>query len=137
MVLGTVFLALEPEGGGLLLLILVLLGVQAAIFSPAKYGILPEILPHEQLSASNGWLEMATNVAILAGTVGGGILISLSHGFHLPLWIGGVLLSGLFDHRPARGGHHSERQASPRIRRGRGHGPLGVGCDRSRPAFSG
>ena len=52
--------------------ILGLLGVQAALFSPAKYGILPEILPHERLSAGNGLLEMWTNLAIIAGTVAGG-----------------------------------------------------------------
>jgi acyl-[acyl-carrier-protein]-phospholipid O-acyltransferase/long-chain-fatty-acid--[acyl-carrier-protein] ligase len=93
MVLGTVVLVFEPEGGRMLLLVLVLLGVQAAIFSPAKYGILPEILPHDRLSASNGWLEMASNVAILGGTVAGGILVSLEHQWHWPLWLGGVILS--------------------------------------------
>ena len=51
--------------------ILGLLGVQAALFSPSKYGILPEILPHEKLSSGNGLLEMWTNLAIIGGTVAG------------------------------------------------------------------
>ncbi len=95
MLAGTVVLWIEPGGGALLLLVLVLLGAQAAIFSPAKYGILPEILPHERLSASNGWLEMASNVAILGGTVAGAALISLSHEGPWPLWLGGALLAVL------------------------------------------
>ena len=51
--------------------ILGLLGVQAALFSPSKYGILPEILPHEKLSSGNGLLEMWSNLALIGGTVAG------------------------------------------------------------------
>ncbi len=46
-------------------------GVGAAVYSPAKYGILPEILPTERLVKANGTIELLTLVAILAGTVGG------------------------------------------------------------------
>ena len=53
-----------------------LLGVQLALFSPAKYGILPEILPHERLSAGNGLLEMGSNLAILSGIVAGGVILA-------------------------------------------------------------
>ena len=60
--------------------ILGLLGVQAALFSPSKYGILPEILPHEKLSSGNGLLEMWTNLAIIGGTVAGGVIVSLTGG---------------------------------------------------------
>ncbi len=66
-----------------------LLGVQAALFSPAKYGILPEILPHDQLSKGNGFLETCTNVAMIGGAGGGGILLSMNH--DRP-WMAGVLL---------------------------------------------
>ena len=48
-----------------------LVGVQTALFIPAKYGILPELLPHEELSAGNGVLETISNLAMLAGLVGG------------------------------------------------------------------
>ena len=56
----------RPARGGLLAIgVLGLLGVQTALFMPAKYGILPEILPHERLSAGNGVLEMTSNLALL------------------------------------------------------------------------
>ena len=54
------------------MVVLGLLGVQAALFSPSKYGILPEILPHEKLSSGNGLLEMWSNLALIGGTVAGG-----------------------------------------------------------------
>jgi LPLT family lysophospholipid transporter-like MFS transporter len=46
-------------------------GVGACVYSPAKYGILPEILPTERLVKANGLLEMLTLVAILMGSIGG------------------------------------------------------------------
>ena len=64
-----------------------LIGVQTAFFVPAKYGILPEILPHERLSAGNGLLEMTSNLAMLAGIVGGGIILCLV-GKHSRGWAG-------------------------------------------------
>jgi len=48
-----------------------LVGVGACVYSPAKYGILPEILPTEKLVKANGLVEALTLVAILGGTVGG------------------------------------------------------------------
>ena len=50
-------------------------GLGAAAYSPAKYGILTELLPAEQLVAANGWIEGLTVVSIVLGTVLGGILI--------------------------------------------------------------
>ena len=54
---------LEP-----MLAIVFLMGLHAAFFSPAKYGILPEMLPEKELSRGNGLLEMSTFVAIILGT---------------------------------------------------------------------
>jgi acyl-[acyl-carrier-protein]-phospholipid O-acyltransferase/long-chain-fatty-acid--[acyl-carrier-protein] ligase len=48
--------------------VLFLFALQATFFSPAKYGVLPEILPDSDLSRANGLLEMSTFVAIVAGT---------------------------------------------------------------------
>ncbi len=62
---------MQPQGGWLSIAVLGLIGVQTAFFVPAKYGILPEILPYERLSAGNGLLEMTSNLAMLAGIVGG------------------------------------------------------------------
>jgi MFS family permease len=58
------------------LLAYALVGFGAAAYSPAKYGIITEYLPHEKLVAANGWLEGATVTAIVFGTVLGGLLIS-------------------------------------------------------------
>jgi LPLT family lysophospholipid transporter-like MFS transporter len=51
-------------------------GLGAAAYSPAKYGILTELLPPEQLVLANGWIEGLTVASIIIGTVLGGALIS-------------------------------------------------------------
>ncbi|MDO4904940.1 MAG: lysophospholipid transporter LplT [Lautropia sp.] len=58
------------------LLAYALVGFGAAAYSPAKYGILTELLPAEKLVAANGWIEGTTVSSIILGTVLGGILIS-------------------------------------------------------------
>ena len=57
------------------LLAYAVVGLGAAAYSPAKYGILTEYLPHRLLVAANGWIEGLTVASILLGTVLGGILI--------------------------------------------------------------
>jgi len=54
-------------------------GFGAAVYSPAKYGILTELLPPEKLVAANGWIEGLTVMSIILGTVMGGALVS-THG---------------------------------------------------------
>jgi MFS family permease len=51
-------------------------GFGAAAYSPAKYGILTELLPPEKLVAGNGWIEGLTVVSIIFGTVLGGALVN-------------------------------------------------------------
>jgi len=51
-------------------------GFGAAAYSPAKYGILTELLPPARLVAANGWIEGLTVASIILGTVLGGALIS-------------------------------------------------------------
>src|ERR1051325_7898555 len=70
-------------------LVLFLIGVQATFFSPAKYGILPEMLPDRDLSRANGVLEMSTFVAIVLGTAVGGYLFDV---WHDRLWLIGVIV---------------------------------------------
>src|SRR5215213_6057048 len=70
-------------------LVLFLIAVQAAFFSPAKYGILPEMLPDRDLSRANGLLEMSTFVAIVAGTAIGSFMFDA---WHDRLWIIGVIV---------------------------------------------
>src|SRR5487761_122589 len=56
-----------------------MIGCQAALFGPSKYGLLPELLPGEKLSWGNGILELGTFLAILIGTIAGGLLAQLFH----------------------------------------------------------
>jgi MFS family permease len=52
-----------------------IVGLGAAAYSPAKYGILTELLPPRLLVLANGWIEGLTVIAIILGTVVGGVLI--------------------------------------------------------------
>lgn len=65
-------------------------GFGAAAYSPAKYGILTELLPAKQLVAANGWIEGTTVASIVLGVLLGGALISTKVstvllGFDLPM----------------------------------------------------
>ncbi len=71
--------------------ILFLMAVQSTFFSPAKYGILPEILPAALLPRANGMLEMSRYVAVILGTVAGGAL--LAHFSNRPVYMGAVLIA--------------------------------------------
>lgn len=68
---------IKTSGAGLLLVNIepliayCLVGVGAAIYSPAKYGILPELTEHNALVKANGWIEGSTILAILSGMVVG------------------------------------------------------------------
>ena len=55
-----------------------LVGLGAAIYSPAKYGILPEMMREHQLVKANAWIEASTIAAIILGTVAGGQLADYS-----------------------------------------------------------
>ena len=71
--------ALTPSGVSPFVTVLVayaIVGLGAAAYSPAKYGILTELLPAEQLVIANGWIEATTVGSIILGTVLGGALIS-------------------------------------------------------------
>lgn len=65
---GAMFLGVEP------LVAYSLVGVGAAAYSPAKYGILGELVPPERLVKANGLLESSNSIAILMGVVTGGYL---------------------------------------------------------------
>lgn len=64
----------------LLLLVLLGLGLQAAFFSPLKYGILPDFFEHGDLIEANGLVEAGTFAGIILGTLAGGVLFALPHG---------------------------------------------------------
>ncbi|MCK9983540.1 MAG: MFS transporter, LPLT family, lysophospholipid transporter [Azoarcus sp.] len=87
--------------GGCLMLLLgahplfayAVIGLGAAAYSPAKYGILTEYLPHRLLVVANGWIEGLTVGAIILGTVIGGVLIRPDVGN----WIAGLGLPFVTD----------------------------------------
>ena len=81
---GMMFLSVHP------LIAYAIVGLGAAAYSPAKYGILTEYLPHRLLVVANGWIEGLTVGAIILGVVIGGALIQpiLAHNllsFDFPL----------------------------------------------------
>lgn len=60
----------------LMLVALFAMGTHSALFGPVKYSILPQTLQPEELVGGNGLVEMGTFLAILAGTIGAGIMLS-------------------------------------------------------------
>ena len=81
------------KAGGTLLLIggvdplfaYAVVGVGAAVYGPAKYGILPDIVSHDRLVKANGWIEGSTVIAILLGAVIGAHVSDHSIGWALAL----------------------------------------------------
>lgn len=57
--------------------ILALIGIQAALFGPVKYAILPQHVPRAHLVGANAWVEMGTFLAILLGTILAGAMTEL------------------------------------------------------------
>ena len=60
-----------------------IVGLGAAAYSPAKYGILTELLPNSQLVKANGWIEGLTILSIILGVLLGGQLIGQTISSHL------------------------------------------------------
>jgi MFS family permease len=56
-----------------------IVGFGASAYSPAKYGILAEVLPARRLVAANGWIEGTTVVAMILGTILGGLISANEH----------------------------------------------------------
>ncbi len=88
-----------------------LVGAGAAIYSPAKYGILPEMVAHDELVRANGWIEGSTIVAIIVGTFAGARVADESIALALAtivlcylLSVAATLLIPRIAPRPRRGG---------------------------------
>ena len=75
MVVGT--LGFWRQNLVLLFMALLLMGVHSTLFGPVKYAILPQHLRTEELVGGNGLVEMGTFVAILIGTIAGGLLVAI------------------------------------------------------------
>jgi 1-acyl-sn-glycerol-3-phosphate acyltransferase len=74
----------------LLLTALFLMGVHSAFFGPIKYSILPQQMDETELVGANALIEAGTFLAILLGTIGGGVLVSLANG---PLVVSALLIA--------------------------------------------
>ncbi|MBK9115077.1 MAG: lysophospholipid transporter LplT [Betaproteobacteria bacterium] len=77
------------------LLAYAVVGFGAAAYSPAKYGILTELLPAKQLVVANGWIEGTTVTSIILGVLAGGFLVSdrassFMLGFDIPNFESGI-----------------------------------------------
>jgi len=80
------------------LLAYAIVGVGAAMYSPAKYGILTELLPPEKLVVANSWMEGTTVAAIVLGAIIGGALINpqLAEGILVSLGLDSRLIAPKF-----------------------------------------
>lgn len=72
-----------------------LMGLHSTIFGPVKYAYLPQHLAAHELTGGNGMVEMGTFVAILLGTVGGGLLMGLGEQGVLYVSVACLLLAAL------------------------------------------
>jgi len=116
------------------LLAYAVVGFGAAVYSPAKYGILTELLPAEKLVEANGWIEGLTVMSIILGTVMGGFLVSSKAsgymlGFDVPMISTGIdttteaalcvvvavyILASLFNLRiPDTGAKYAHQERNP------------------------
>src|SRR6266700_1952288 len=75
----------------LLFTALALMGVHSTLFGPVKYAILPQHLKSDELIGGNGLVEMGTFVAILLGTIVGGVVVAAKPDG--PLYAGGVAIA--------------------------------------------
>ncbi|HIE91012.1 MAG: lysophospholipid transporter LplT [Methylophilaceae bacterium] len=74
-----------------------IVGIGAAAYSPAKYGIMTELLPSDQLVEANGWMEGSTVIAIILGAILGGFA---SESLDVAMWLiaGLYVAAAMFNH---------------------------------------
>lgn len=78
----------------LMLTALFALGAQSTFFGPIKYAILPQHLKKEEVLAGTGLVEAGTYVAILAGTILGGVIVDWLGAFWAAIWVLTVAIVG-------------------------------------------
>jgi hypothetical protein len=88
MIMSLAAVALWFDSVVALMALLFLMGAQSSLFGPVKYGILPQLIDDRELLGGNGLVEMGTFLAILLGTVCGGLLIGIDD-------IGRLLVAGV------------------------------------------
>lgn len=75
-----------------------IVGIGAAAYSPAKYGILTEMLPSHQLIKANAWMEGTTVTAIILGPVFGSTIAANDPYFGIAVIAGIYLVAAIFNH---------------------------------------
>ncbi len=100
---------IKASGVGLILLQVspliayAIIGLGAAMYSPAKYGILPELVDEDTLVKANGWVEGSTIIAILSGTLVGSALseysVALALTLIITLYAGSALIALSIKHQ--------------------------------------
>lgn len=99
-VMGLATLGFAFDSLGLMLTVLFLMGTQSALFGPVKYAILPQHLHEEELVGGNALVEAGTFIAILVGTIAGGLLIDVPGG---AAWVSfGVLVVAVAGYAASR-----------------------------------
>ncbi len=109
-ILGTLLCALSISYGQLWQGIgYFVVGIGSCFYGPAKYGILPEILPRERLVKANGTVELLTLVAILGGAIAGSIMadrwkdsVASSYTVLLAIFSSSLLLNWIMERTPER-----------------------------------
>src|SRR5262245_8447604 len=78
---------------GLLFLVLFLLGCQSSLFGPVKYSILPQLVDEDELVGGNALVETGTFLAILLGTIAGGVIIAEGASGRWLISVGGIAIA--------------------------------------------
>ena len=72
------------------------IGVIGVTYGPAKYGILAELVPADQLVRANAWIEMSTVASILGGTALGGLLLAPPYAVASPAHSASLAIAGIY-----------------------------------------
>jgi MFS family permease len=72
------------------------IGVIGVTYGPAKYGILAELVPADQLVKANAWIEMSTVASILGGTALGGLLLAPPYAVASPAHSASLAIAGIY-----------------------------------------
>ena len=78
---------------GLLFVVLFLLGCQSSLFGPVKYSILPQLVHDDELVGGNALIETGTFLAILLGTIAGGLIIAEGAGGRTLIAVGVLVIA--------------------------------------------
>ena len=69
-------------------------GIAASAYAPAKYGLITETVPPEQLVKANGWLEVSVVMSVILGTACGGLLVA-SKNINFMQWLNFEFINAL------------------------------------------